>query len=189
MPGRIPGGARLYIEAMPFLAGPLLFVATILAMEVVAYAAHRWIMHGPGWFLHRSHHRAREGMFEANDLYAVIFAIPSIVLIQGGVGWNWGSRAIWVGAGIAGYGLIYFLFHDVIVHRRIASRYLPGSRYMKRIVQAHRLHHAVESKDGSVSFGFIWAPKIEILKARLASSQAARLRQPLGNGETGPAQR
>ena len=64
---------------------------------------HRWVMHGPGWFLHESHHRARHGRFELNDLYGAIFAIPSIVLIYGGVQAGWGTgrpRRI----GIANYG-------------------------------------------------------------------------------------
>ena len=50
---------RLY-GSMPWYLGLLLFVATILAMEGVAYVAHRWVMHGPGWFLHASHHRPRD---------------------------------------------------------------------------------------------------------------------------------
>jgi transposase-like protein len=41
--------------------------------------------------------------------------------------------------------------------KKALNRYVPRSSYMKRIVQAHRLHHAPETKDGSVSFGFIWA--------------------------------
>ena len=163
---------------MTLFAGLLLFLVTIMAMEAVAYATHRWIMHGPGWFLHESHHRERNGRFEANDLYALIFALPSILLLWGGVNGGWGSWAIWVGAGIAAYGAIYFGFHDVIVHRRIGHRYVPRSRYMQRIVQAHRLHHAAESKEGSVSFGFLWAPRPEDLKRRLAESREARLRPP-----------
>ena len=59
---------------MHWLTGLALFLATVIAMEGVAYAAHRWVMHGPGWILHESHHRARTGRFELNDLYAVIFA-------------------------------------------------------------------------------------------------------------------
>jgi beta-carotene 3-hydroxylase len=147
--------------------GILLFIATIAAMEGVAYVAHRWVMHGPGWFLHASHHRVRTGMFEANDLYAVIFAIPSIVLIYGGVQGGWWPGCTWIGAGIAAYGALYFGFHDVIVHRRVAHRYVPRSGYMKRIIQAHRLHHAVETRLGAVSFGFLWAPRADALKARL----------------------
>ena len=161
---------------MPWYAGPLLFVATVLAMDGVAYVAHRWVMHGPGWFLHESHHRPRRGNWELNDLYAAIFAVPSILLILGGVQLGWGAWATWVGAGIAAYGAIYFGFHDVIVHKRIGHRYVARSVYMKRIVQAHRLHHAVETKEGAVSFGFLWAPSAEELKAELVRRERAGVR-------------
>lgn len=166
---------------MHWAIGILLFVATIAAMEGVAYVAHRWVMHGPGWLLHASHHRPRTGNWELNDWYAVIFAMPSIVLLLGGVqlGWWWGCG--WIGAGIAAYGAIYFGFHDVIVHCRIATRYLPRSPYMKRIVQAHRLHHAVESKHGAVSFGFLVAPPPEGLAAELKARGRAGVRAPARN--------
>lgn len=163
---------------MNFVAGILLFLGTIMAMEAVAYIAHRWVMHGPGWFLHESHHRHREGTFELNDLYALIFAVPSIVLLLGGVQLGWGVWAVWVGAGIAAYGAIYFGFHDVIVHQRIAHRYVARSPYMKRIVQAHRLHHATCGKRDAVSFGFLWAPPADVLKNRLATYEQAVLREP-----------
>jgi beta-carotene 3-hydroxylase len=156
----------------------LIFLATLTAMELFAYAMHRWVMHGPGWFLHESHHRARTGPFEWNDLYAVIFAVPSIVMIWLGVRGGWGDWATAVGAGIAGYGAIYFGFHDWVVHRRLPHRIVPHSDYFKRIVQAHRLHHVVESKRGTVSFGFLWAPPIDRLKAELRRSAEARLRGP-----------
>ena len=163
---------------MALLVGISLFLATIALMEGVAYAGHRWMMHGPGWFLHASHHRARTGPFEWNDLYAVIFAIPSIVLLLGGVrlGWWWGCT--WIGAGIAAYGAIYFGFHDWIVHRRLPGRFVARSAYLKRIVQAHKLHHVVETKEGAVSFGFLVAPKPEALKAELAKRERAGVREP-----------
>jgi beta-carotene 3-hydroxylase len=159
------------------VAGPLLFLITIVAMEGFAYVAHRWVMHGFGWFLHQSHHRARAGRWELNDLYAVIFAGPSILLLLGGVQLEWGEWATWVGAGIAGYGAIYFGFHDIIVHKRIDAHYVPRSTYMKRIVQAHRLHHVVETRHGTVSFGFLWAPKPEHLKAELKRRGNAGIRE------------
>jgi beta-carotene 3-hydroxylase len=157
----------------------LIFLATVAGMEVFAYVMHRWVMHGPGWFLHASHHRARTGWFELNDLYAVIFAVPSIVLIDLGVAYGWGSGVTAVGAGIAGYGAIYFGFHDWIVHRRLPHRVVPRSTYFKRIVQAHRMHHVVESKYGTVSFGFLYAPPIEVLKRQLRASEDAALRTPV----------
>jgi beta-carotene 3-hydroxylase len=167
---------------MQLIAGLALFLGTIAAMEGVAYAAHRWVMHGPGWWLHASHHRPRPkesgAAWELNDLYAVIFACPSILLLLGGVqlGWWWGT--VWIGAGIAAYGAIYFGFHDWIVHQRLPGRFVPRSRYMKRIVQAHRLHHAVETREGTVSFGFLVAPSPAALKAELASRERAGVRAP-----------
>ena len=49
---------------------------------------------------------------------------------------------------------------------------------MKRIVQAHRLHHAVETKHGTVSFGFLWAPRPDALKAELNRRDRAGVREP-----------
>jgi beta-carotene 3-hydroxylase len=157
--------------------GLIAFLATVAAMEGFAYVMHRWVMHGPGWFLHKSHHEPRDGNWELNDLYFVIFATPSILLMVGGLYWGWHSVTVWVGAGIAAYGMIYLGFHDFIVHRRIPIRYIPKSSYMKKIISAHRLHHAVETKQGTVSFGFLIAPEPEVLKARLRAGGNAGVRQ------------
>ena len=161
---------------MTIASGLLLFFSTIVAMEGVAYVAHRWMMHGFGWRLHESHHRPREGSWELNDLYFVIFAAPSIALLIGGTYGYLGEWAIWTSAGIAGYGAIYLGFHDIIVHKRWDSGYVPRWGYMKRIVQAHRIHHIVETKDGSVSFGFLVASTPESLKAKLAAGAGAGVR-------------
>lgn len=161
---------------MAWPALPLLFLLTVALMEGFAYVMHRWVMHGPGWALHASHHRPRSGFWELNDLYFVIFAAPSILLLLGGVQWGWGDWAIAIGAGIAAYGAIYLGFHDIIVHRRVHHRYVPRSAYMKRIVQAHRLHHAVETREGNVSFGFLVAPPPEVLKRQLGEMEEGRIR-------------
>lgn len=162
-------------------AGIGLLLLTLAFMEGFAYAMHRWVMHSRlGWFLHKSHHSERSGWFELNDLYAVIFAVPSILLIYGGAVGDWGSWAVWVGAGVAAYGAVYFGFHDVIVHKRLAHRIVPRSAYFKRIVQAHRLHHAVEARQGTVSFGFLYAPPVERLKAALANNDRKGIRAPRG---------
>jgi beta-carotene 3-hydroxylase len=163
---------------MSIWLGLVLFVATVIGMEAFAYAAHRWVMHGFGWVLHESHHRPRTGKWELNDLYAAIFALPSIVLLMGTPHFGWWTGFAWIGGGIAAYGVIYAGFHDVIVHQRIPTRYLPRSPYMKRIVQAHRLHHVVETKEGNVSFGFLVAPRPEALKAELRRRAGGRIRSP-----------
>ena len=152
------------------------FFAALITMEAVAYFAHKYVMHGFGWVLHESHHRPREGLFELNDLYAFMFAIPSIVLIWFGT--NGYPAALWAGLGVAGYGVIYFGFHDVIVHRRIHHEWRPQGKYMQRIVHAHRLHHALEEKEGAVSFGFVYARPIVELRAEMKAIEAARTGMP-----------
>ena len=89
---------------MSILSGCLLFLATVAFMEGVAYVSHRWVMHGFGWFLHKSHHEARTGFWELNDWYFVMYALPSIALLIGGTAGLLDSWSIWVGAGIAAYG-------------------------------------------------------------------------------------
>lgn len=157
---------------MSVLINAACFFGALVCMEGVAYFAHRYVMHGFGWFLHESHHRPREGMFELNDLYACIFAIPSMVLIWfGNNGYPW---ALWAGLGVAGYGLVYFGFHDVLVHRRIHHDWRPKSKYLQRIVHAHRLHHALEEKEGCVSFGFVYAPPVPKLREQMKAIEAER---------------
>jgi beta-carotene 3-hydroxylase len=138
-----------------------IFVATVAAMEGVAYLMHRYLMHGPLWFLHKSHHVRDKGRFELNDLFGVFFAIPSIILIY--LGTHGHPLLLPVGLGMTAYGAIYFGFHDVIVHRRLPHRLRPQGRYLQRIVKAHHIHHATREKHGAVSFGFIYAPPIRRL--------------------------
>ena len=152
------------------MAEMMLNVAVVLAtaavMEGVAYVTHRYVMHGPlGWGWHRSHHEETEGTFERNDLYAVVFTVLSGALITVGIAGVWPLRQ--VGIGLMVYGILYFIVHDGLVHQRWPFRYVPKRGYVKRLVQAHRLHHAVEGRDGCVSFGFLYAPKPTALKAKL----------------------
>lgn len=77
------------------------------------------------------------------------------------------------------YGTIYRGFHDIIVHKRLNHRYLARSAYMKRIIQAHRLHHVVETRHCTASSGFWWAPKPEDLKSALKRRDRAGVRAPV----------
>lgn len=153
----------------------LTFLLTLAGMEVFAWWAHKYVMHGIGWGWHRSHHEPRHGLFEKNDLYALVFAIVAIVLIAlGTAGWH---PLEWVGAGMTGYGVLYFIAHDGLVHRRWPFRFVPRSGYLKRLYQAHLMHHAVHGREGCVSFGFIYAPPVERLKAQLRAQHGGPLRE------------
>jgi beta-carotene 3-hydroxylase len=145
----------------------VILIATVAAMEGVAYLMHKYLMHGPMWFLHESHHRRERGRFELNDLFGVFFAVPSIILIY--LGTHGSPLLLPIGVGMTVYGAIYFLFHDVIVHRRIHHRIRPTGRYLQRIIKAHRIHHATRTKHGAVSFGFVYAPPLDKLKQEATS--------------------
>jgi beta-carotene 3-hydroxylase len=182
---------QIFHGDLPVWAGLLVALAVVLVMEGVAILSHKYVMHGFLWSLHESHHRPRAGRFEKNDWFGVMGAVPSIALIFAGSLLGWGDIFTWIGIGIAGYGAIYFGFHDVIVHRRIETGYVPRSAYMKRIVQAHRLHHVVESKEGTVSFGFLWAPPIDELRRQIEENRRAGKAvvrtNPVGRNLTGTA--
>ncbi len=149
----------------------LITLAAFAGMEAFAWAVHRYVMHGAGWGWHASHHEPpgtprKWGWWEDNDLYAVVFAgIATGMFAVGALpGWRW----LWfVGLGCTLYGLMYFIVHDGFVHQRWPFRIHPKRGYARRLVQAHRLHHATHGKDGAVSFGFLWAPDARWLKAQL----------------------
>lgn len=166
----------------------LIVLATVLAMEGVAWSVHRYIMHGPlGWGWHRSHHEETDGVFELNDLYAVVFSVLSGALITFGIAGVWPLRQI--GIGLMVYGILYFIVHDGLVHQRWPFRYVPKRGYVKRLVQAHKMHHAVDGRDGCVSFGFLWAPPLQHLKAKLQANRSVRTPRGREGGSGAPSLR
>jgi beta-carotene 3-hydroxylase len=151
-------------------------LATVLAMEGVAWASHKYIMHGWGWGWHRDHHEPHDNKLEKNDLYGIVGAVMSMSMFAIGsplvLGANAWEPGTWVGLGIMFYGVIYTLIHDGIVHQRY-FKYVPRNGYAKRLVQAHKLHHATVGKEGGVSFGFVFARDPAKLKAELKVQREA----------------
>lgn len=161
---------------MSALAITLVVLATVLAMEGVAWSSHKYIMHGFGWGWHRDHHEPHDGFFEKNDRFAIFGAAISITffalgspMIRGAAAWEPGT---WMGLGVLIYGIIYTGVHDGLVHQRW-FRWVPKRGYAKRLVQAHKLHHATIGKEGGVSFGFVFARDPAILKQELRQQREA----------------
>lgn len=155
---------------MSFLSAALIVLASAAAMEFVAWASHKYIMHGFGWSWHRDHHEPHDNLLEKNDLYALVGAAISISmfavgspLVMGSDAWEPGT---WIGLGVLLYGVIYTLIHDGLVHQRY-FRWVPKRGYAKRLVQAHKLHHATIGKEGGVSFGFVISRDPAVLKREL----------------------
>jgi beta-carotene 3-hydroxylase len=140
-------------------------VGTLVAMEGVGTLAHKYIMHGWGWWLHRSHHEPDLGMLETNDVYLLALALIASTLVACGKAGH--APLQWVGAGVASYGVLYVLAHDCFFHRHWPRKPRPGLGYLKRLHRAHRLHHVLKGRSNSVSFGFFYAPPLRTLKRQL----------------------
>lgn len=135
----------------------LIVAGTFFFMEFVAWFAHKYLMHGPLWFLHRDHHSKTDGFFERNDAFFLIFAIPSWLGLQFGsmAGFNWW---FYVGMGILFYGIAYFLVHEIFIHQRFKWFRNSENPYFKTIRRAHKIHHKNTGKHGGVSFGMLVVP-------------------------------
>lgn len=130
-----------------------LVVGAFLFMEFVAWFTHKYIMHGWLWVLHKDHHIPHNKSLERNDWFAVIFALPSIVLIY--LGFQEVDYRFFLGIGIALYGLVYFLFHDVMVHKRLPLLKGPYNWYWAATIAAHKAHHLPHTQH---NYGFLLAP-------------------------------
>jgi len=156
------------------LVNVALVLGTFVFMEGVAWFTHKYVMHGFLWSWHHDHHNHHKGFFEWNDLFALVFSTVAITLIISGVEIpDWRFLA-WIGAGVTLYGIFYFLFHDVIVHRRVKIKFKAKSPYLQRIIRAHYVHHQVHTKEGAEAFGFLYAPKkYDVLPRRSASKSSS----------------
>lgn len=144
---------------MDMILNIVLMIVTFFAMEGVAWATHKYVMHGFLWCWHKSHHSPRKGFFEKNDLFAVVFSIPSIATIVAGFEIESLAFLKWIGFGILGYGIFYVLFHDILVHRRVKIKFVAKHPYLRRMIRAHKIHHKCLEKEGAEAFGFLYAPK------------------------------
>lgn len=118
----------------------LIFVLSFAVMELVSYLAHRYIYHGIGWPLHKSHHEPRRGTFERNDIFPMMFAAITIILLLYALSDPARSELAAAGFGIMAYGLVYFFVHDLYIHRR-ARRLKLRIPMLRRLKQAHAIHH------------------------------------------------
>jgi|TARA_Y100000766_G_scaffold283443_1_gene299046 beta-carotene 3-hydroxylase len=135
----------------------LIITISFAAMEFVAWFTHKYIMHGFLWILHKDHHQPNhDHVFEKNDFFFIIFAVPGILgIIIGIENFNW---PFWVGIGISLYGLAYFLIHDLFIHRRSKLFRNTNSNYLKALRKAHKIHHKNTEKHNCENFGMLFFP-------------------------------
>lgn len=154
----------------------MLFILVLLGsyffMEFWAWFAHKYIMHGFGWFLHADHHAenptASESFFEKNDSFFVIFAIPAMLLFIFGAAFGM-PLFIAAGTGITLYGFTYFLIHDVFFHQRFKFMKFKGNAYFRALRRAHGMHHVHFTREEGECFGLLVFP-LKYLKMELKKS-------------------
>jgi len=148
----------------------LVLFATFFVMEFMAWATHKYVMHGFLWSLHKDHHQHEPGFFERNDVFFLIYAIPSWLLIMTGM-MDGAQIRVFIGFGIAMYGLTYFLVHDVFIHRRFSWLKRTDNAYFRAIRKAHKVHHKHLNKAGSECFGMLIVPLKYMREAKKATKK------------------
>jgi len=122
----------------------------LMVMEFLSWFFHRFLFHGPFWAWHRSHHEPSRGFFEKNDLFSLGFALASLIF--------WLSPNPYVrlwAFSMTLYGLLYFLVHDLLIHRRLFWHPRVPT-WLRGIVQGHRHHHQRRDQKGQGPYG-LWS--------------------------------
>jgi len=140
----------------------LVVLITIVLMECFSWCIHKYLFHGPLWFLHKSHHEKSDSFFEWNDLFAVGFAVISLALMFGDR--HHFGNVFFVGVGISVYGVIYFVVHDWFVHRRLKT-FSSKNSYLMAVRKAHKIHHKNRNKERGKAFGLLFVSK-KLFKAK-----------------------
>jgi beta-carotene 3-hydroxylase len=136
----------------------LIFLVTYLLMECVTWCTHKFVMHGFLWYLHADHHQPKYAhIFERNDLFFVIFAIPSILLFYFGAEAGFDYK-FFIGLGIFAYGLSYFIVHDIFIHQRFKLFKNTKNKYLIALRKGHKMHHKHLGKEHGECFGMLFVP-------------------------------
>ncbi len=136
----------------------IVFSLSFVGMEFIAWFSHKYIMHGWLWNLHKDHHTGGKHTVETNDLFSLIFALPSFLSIFCGLMFQL-YTLVAIGFGMTAYGIAYFCVHDVFIHQRIKLFRNIDSAYFRAVRRAHKLHHKHLEKENGESFGFLFVKK------------------------------
>ncbi len=150
--------------------GILITLATFGIMEFMAWSTHRFVMHGFMWYFHEDHHVPHQKIFERNDVFFLIYAIPSWLCIMLGM-MNASVVSVSIGFGILLYGIAYFLVHDVLIHRRFKWFDNTDNWYFRALRKAHKVHHKNQGKEEGQCFGMLWVPFRYFKEAKKAKQQ------------------
>ena len=109
------------------------------------------------WVLHKDHHQPHPGIFEKNDAFFLIFAVPSFFLMLFGAMEGIDFR-FFIGLGILIYGAAYFFVHDLFIHQRIKVLTRSNNWYLRGLRKGHKVHHKHLDKPDGECFGMLLVP-------------------------------
>ncbi|GAB4198720.1 MAG: sterol desaturase family protein [Bacteroidia bacterium] len=140
----------------------LITILTYILMEGVTWMMHKYVMHGFMWKFHEDHHDVRKQehpFFQKNDVFFLMFAIPSILMFLIGTLLDGYTFLIFIALGVTLYGLTYFLIHDVLIHRRFKFLDKYDNPYFRALRKAHKAHHKHLGKEDGECFGLLLVPR------------------------------
>ncbi len=157
------------------MSAVLVALVAFTAMEPLTYLTHRYVMHGLGRRLHRSHHRRwagrtpGESFLEANDAFPAVFAGTAMVAFALGFNVDVLGLLVPITVGVTLYGAAYALVHDGYIHGRLPA---PSRRpILDRLAAAHELHH----RFGGEPYGMLVPIVPASVRARAAAAQEREL--------------
>jgi beta-carotene 3-hydroxylase len=142
---------------MVYILNTTIIIFSFALMEGVAWFAHKYVMHGFLWVLHKDHHLPHKGKLERNDFFALIFAIPAWLFTMFGV-MDGNDYKLYIGIGITLYGVAYFLVHDGLIHSRIPLLSKTKNRWLQALKRGHAAHHRHLKKEDGECFGMLVVP-------------------------------
>lgn len=157
------------LQACYVACGIAIAIVVAVAMEPWARILHHYVWHRFLWPIHRSHHTRRKGRFEANDVLSATHAPIAAALIMIGCNLHGfaASVALGIGAGMTLFGFAYVVVHDGLVHGRLPVGFLARHAFLRRVRDAHAVHHA----RGRAPYGLFLGPQ-ELKQAALARRES-----------------
>ena len=71
---------------------------------------------------------------------------------------SWFWQGFPIGFGILGYGITYFMVHDIFIHQRFKLFRNANNWYARGVRRAHKIHHKHLGKEDSECFGMLFVP-------------------------------
>lgn len=138
-------------------------ITSFFGMEAVARLMHKYLMHGILWSVQKDHHIDMNRKFQRNNFFGLFFAVVAIILFTETAKTGntiFGS----VGFGMAIYGLVYLIVHDMIIHNSyLHLRDRKHSKYVENLIAVHQMHHQNDGKNRGRNWGFLfYIPGIDI---------------------------